>query len=102
VVWFKSVSSNPAYASVNLLIIERIVVFNLPGRSFVALDARFGIDLATGAFIPILKGRAGLHTDREKSLSISAWYQAALTQEAVARSFKYQVGMGLAYNFDWN
>ncbi|MCC6335351.1 MAG: cysteine rich repeat-containing protein [Myxococcales bacterium] len=102
VVWFRSVSGNPAYPVTNLLIIEPIVVFNLPGRSFVALDQRFGIDFATGLFIPVLKVLAGLYTDRQKSLSISAWYQASLTQQGVAKSFKYGVGLGLAYYFDWN
>ena len=48
-----------------------------------------------------MKGMAGFFVDRQKSLSISAWYQAALTQPAADQFFKYEVGMGLAYFFDW-
>ncbi|MEW5743335.1 MAG: cysteine rich repeat-containing protein [Myxococcota bacterium] len=101
VIWLRSVSGNPAYPVTNLLIIEPILVFNLPGRSFVAIDTRFGVDFVTGLFIPLVKALAGLYVDRQKSLSISAWYQASLTSEAVAKSFQYNVGLGLAYYFDW-
>ena len=48
-----------------------------------------------------MKGMAGFFVDRQKSLSISAWYQATLTEAAAAQFFKYEVGMGLAYFFDW-
>ena len=48
-----------------------------------------------------MKGVAGLFVDRQKSLSISAWYQASLTSAAVAETFEYEVGLGLAYYFDW-
>jgi hypothetical protein len=48
-----------------------------------------------------MKGIAGIFTDRQKSLSISAWYQAALTDEGAERTFDRAVGLGLAYFFDW-
>lgn len=100
VVWFRSIGSQDRYPALNLLVVEPIVAANLPGRSFLALDTRLGWDFASGTFVPIVKGVAGLFTDRQKSLSVSAWYQAALTQPAASRFFQYGVGMGLAYFFD--
>ena len=99
--WIKSLGSSDNYPAVNLLIVEPILVGNLPGRSFVALDTRLAWSFTTGTFIPIMKGMAGIFTDRQKSLSITAWYQATLTQEAASQFYKYGVGMGLAYFFDW-
>ena len=71
------------------------------GRSFLALDTRLGWDFATSTFVPIVKGVAGLYVDRQKSLSISVWYQATLSQAAASQIYEYGVGMGLAYFFDW-
>jgi hypothetical protein len=99
--WIRSLGSNDTYPELNVLIVEPILVGNLPGRSFVALDTRLGWNFATGTFIPIMKGMAGLFIDRQKSLSVSAWYQATLTQPAASQYFKYGIGMGLAYFFDW-
>ena len=99
--WFRSLGASSSYPEINLLVVEPILVGNLPGRSFVALDTRLGWDFATGTFIPIMKGMAGFFTDRQKSLSISAWYQATLTEAAASQFFKYGVGMGMAYFFDW-
>ncbi len=99
--YFRSLGSSDTYPELNLLVLEPILVGNLPGRSFVALDTRLAWNFATGTFIPIMKGMVGLFTDRQKSLSISAWYQATLTQPAASQFFKYGVGMGLAYFFDW-
>jgi hypothetical protein len=99
--WFRSLGASSTYPELNMLVVEPILVGNLPGRSFVALDTRLGWNFATGTFIPIMKGMAGFFTDRQKSLSISAWYQATLTQAAASQFFKYGVGMGLAYFFDW-
>ena len=101
VAWMRSVVSAPPSAEVNLLQLEPILVFALPGRSFVALDARLGWDFARDTFLPLVKGVAGLFVDRQKSLSISAWYQASLTSAAEAQTFDYEVGLGLAYYFDW-
>jgi hypothetical protein len=99
--WFKSFSSNSSYPQVNLLILEPILAVNLPGRSFLALDTRLGWDFVHDSFIPLMKGVAGIFTDRQKSLSITAWYQGALSQTAADLFYKYEVGMGLAYFFDW-
>jgi hypothetical protein len=99
--YFRSLGSSNTYPELNLLVVEPILVGNLPGRSFVALDTRLAWNFATGTFIPIMKGMAGLFTDRQKTFSISAWYQATLTQAAASQFFKYGVGMGLAYFFDW-
>jgi hypothetical protein len=99
--WMRSVGSSDTYPESNLLVVEPILVGNLPGRSFVALDTRLAWNFATGTFIPIMKGMAGFFTDRQKSLSISAWYQATLTQPAASQFFKYGVGLGMAYFFDW-
>jgi hypothetical protein len=101
VVWIRSVESTPAYAEMNLLQVEPILVVALPGRSFVALDTRLGWDFASDTFLPLVKGMAGLFVDRQKSLSISAWYQASLTSAAEKVTFDYGVGLGLAYYFDW-
>ena len=99
--WIRSVGSTGTYPELNILIVQPILVGNLPGRSFVALDTRLGWSFATSTFVPIMKGMAGIFIDRQKSLSVSAWYQATLSQAAASQFFKYGVGMGLAYFFDW-
>jgi hypothetical protein len=98
--WIKSFGSS-TYPEANLLIAEPILAVNLPGRSFLALDTRLAWDFVHDSFIPLMKGMAGLFTNREKSLSITAWYQGALSQTAADLFYKYEVGMGLAYFFDW-
>jgi hypothetical protein len=99
--WIRSVGSAGSYPELSLLIVEPILVAKLPGRSFVGLDTRLAWNFATGTFIPIMKGMVGMFIDRQKSLSVSAWYQATLSQPAASQFFKYGVGMGLAYFFDW-
>jgi hypothetical protein len=99
--WFRTLGSARGYAEANVLVLEPILVFNLPGRSFLALDTKLGWDFPTGTFVPVMKGVAGLFTDRQKSVSISGWYQASLSSAAVSKSFDYGVGMGIAYFFDW-
>ncbi|HYQ82111.1 MAG TPA: hypothetical protein VEP68_11440, partial [Anaeromyxobacteraceae bacterium] len=99
--WLRSVGAGSTYPEVNLLIVEPILAVNLPGRSFLALDTRLGWDFTVEHFIPIMKVMAGIFTERQKSLSISAWYQAALSKTAADRYFEYAVGLGLAYFFDW-
>jgi hypothetical protein len=101
VVWSRSVGSNAGYAELNLLQLEPILVFALPGRSFLALDTRLGWDLTGDTLLPLVKGVAGLFVDRQKSLSITAWYQASLSTAAREGTYKYEVGLGLAYYFDW-
>ena len=98
--WIRSLGSTGNYPELNLLVLEPIVVFKLPARSFVGLDTRLGWNFATGTFIPIMKGMVGMFIDRQKSLSVSAWYQATLSQAAAAQYYKYAVGTGLAYFFD--
>jgi Cysteine rich repeat len=101
VTWTRSVDSTSGYPEINLLQLEPILVFALPGRSFVAIDTRLGWNFASETFLPLLKGVAGLFVDRQKSLSISAWYQASLTSAAQAETYDYEVGLSLAYYFDW-
>jgi hypothetical protein len=101
VVYSRSLGETPGYPELNFLLLEPILVFNLPGRSYLALDTKLGWSFVTGTFVPVMKAVAGIYTDRQKSLSISAWYQAALTSEAAAQTFKYGLGLGLAYYFDW-
>jgi hypothetical protein len=48
-----------------------------------------------------MKFAAGIFTDRDRTVSISAWYQPVLSQPAADEVFKYSVGAGLAYFFDW-
>jgi hypothetical protein len=98
--WIKSFGSSK-YPEANLLILEPILAANLPGRSYLALDTRLAWDFVHDSFVPLMKGVAGIFTDRQKSLSISAWYQGALSQTAADLLYKYEVGMGLAYFFDW-
>lgn len=98
--WMRSLGGSDTYPQLNILVLEPILVAALPGRSFVGLDTRLGWNFTTGTFLPLMKGMAGFFVDRQKSLSISAWYQAALTQPAAAQTFQYEVGMGLAYFFD--
>jgi hypothetical protein len=99
--WTRSIGSSSKYPELNLFTIEPILAATLPGRSYLALDTRLGWDSVRGTFIPIMKGMAGLYTDRQKSLSISVWYQTTLSESAEAQFFQYGVGMGLAYFFDW-
>jgi hypothetical protein len=101
VVWIRSVDSGAGYPATNLLQLEPILVFALPGRSFLGLDTRLAWPLDGGTFMPLMKGLAGIYVDRQKALSITAWYQAALTSAAVEETFRYEVGLGLAYYFDW-
>jgi hypothetical protein len=101
VVWLRSVGSSSSYPEQNLLQFEPILVVALPGRSFLALDTKLGEDFVSDTFLPVMKGVAGLFVDRQKSLSISAWYQTALTSAAKAQTFDYEVGLSLAYYFDW-
>ncbi len=101
VVWMRSLGSSSTYPETNLLYVEPILALNLPGRSYLALDTRLGWNFVTGTFIPVMKGAAGLFLDRQKSVSVSAWYQAVLTQPAAEQFFKYEIGTGLAYFFDW-
>ena len=56
--------------------------------------------VGTNAFLPLMKGVAGLFVDRQKSLSITAWYQSPLTDAAEAAFFKNEIGLGLASSFD--
>ena len=99
--WNRSLGSSDRYPEVNLLILEPIVAFNLPGRSYLAIDTRLGWSFVTGTFIPLMKFAAGIFTDRERTVSISAWYQPTLSQPAADEVFKYSVGAGIAYFFDW-
>lgn len=99
--WIRSLGTSPGYQELNQLWLEPILVFNLPGRTFLALDTKLGWDFVTGTFAPVMKGAGGIFVDRQKSVSVSAWYQASLTGAAVPVTFKYGLGLGLAYYFDW-
>lgn len=98
--WIRSFASS-GYPELNLLLADPILVVNLPGRTFVALDTKLGWNLEDSSFLPVMKGVAGIYMNRQKSLSISAWYQSALTSEAADQTFKFGVGTALAYFFDW-
>jgi hypothetical protein len=98
--WLRSFATH-GYPELNVLLVEPIVVVNLPGRSFVVLDAKLGWSFVSDKFIPLIKAVAGIYLNRQKSLSISAWYQASLSSAAEAQTFKYGVGTALAYFFDW-
>jgi hypothetical protein len=101
VYWMRSIATSESYQELNQLWLEPILVFNLPGRSFLALDTKLGWDFNRGAFAPVMKGVGGIFVDRQRSIAISAWYQAALTSEAIPVTFQYGVGLGLAHYFDW-
>jgi hypothetical protein len=98
--WLRSVGATDTGQRISLLLLEPILVVNLPGRSFLALDTKLQWNL-DGGFAPVMKGVAGLFTDRQKAVSISAWYQASLTNAGVSQSFQYGLGLSLAYYFDW-
>lgn len=101
IAWYRTLGSARGYSEQNILVLEPILVFNLPGRAFLVLDTKLGWDFPTGIFVPVMKGVAGIFTDRQRSVSISAWYQASLSAAAVSKSFDYGVGMGVSYFFDW-
>jgi hypothetical protein len=98
--WTRSFASD-GYPELNLLLAEPIVVVYLPVRSFVALDTKLGWSFVGNTFIPLMKGVAGIYMNRQRSLSISAWYQASLSKPAEAQTFDFGVGTALAYFFDW-
>jgi len=81
--------------------VEPIVVVNLPDRAFVAFDTKLGWSFVGETFIPLMKGVAGAYLNRQRSLSISAWYQSTLSSAAEAQTFEFGVGTALAYFFDW-
>ena len=99
--WMRSLGTSDAYQELNQLWLEPILVFNLPGRTFLALDTKLGWDFFQGTFAPVMKGVGGIFVDRQRTVAVSAWYQASLTREAVPVTFKYGVGLGLAHYFDW-
>ncbi len=101
VVWIRSFGTIDRYPELNLAYVEPIVALNLPGRSYLALDTRLGWDFVGDTFVPIVKGVAGLFTDRQKTLAVSAWYQTTLSDRAASLFYRYGVGAGLAYYFDW-
>ncbi len=106
VAWIRSFASS-GYPELDLLVVEPIVVLNLPGRTFLSLDGKLGWDFVHDSFVPLIKGIVGLYLDRRKSLSISAWYQTVLSRGADASddpgtlAFKFGVGTALGYFFDW-
>jgi hypothetical protein len=101
VLWFRSLTTGADYSKLDTLLLEPILVVNLPGRSFLALDTKLGWENVSDTFVPLMKGVAGIFVDRRKAVSISAWYQASLTSAAAERSFDSGVGFGLAHYFDW-
>ena len=98
--WTRSFAENGG-PELSFLLVEPVFVVSLPGRSFFVLDTRLGWNLFDGSFVPVMKGVVGMFIDRQQSLSISAWYQHSLSDAAVAQSFEWAVGTGLAYYFDW-
>ena len=106
VTWVRSFASR-GYPELDLLVVDPILVLNLPGRSFLALDPRLGWNFVDGSFLPAIKGVVGLYLDRRKSLSASAWYQVLLSSktetsgESEAEAFRFGVGTALSYFFDW-
>jgi hypothetical protein len=106
VTWIRSFAS-AGFPELNLMIVEPIIVLNLPVRSFVSLDTRLGWNFVDSSFLPVLKGIVGIYLDRRKSASISAWYQTLLANQSSsptepgALSFKFGVGAAIDYFFDW-
>ncbi len=98
--WLRSFASS-GYPELNVLLLDPIVTVRLPGRAFLALDTKLGWNLETSSFLPVMKGLVGIYVNRQRSLSISAWYQHSLTSEAASQTFTFGVGLGLAYFFDW-
>ena len=106
VAWIRSFASR-GYPELDLLVVDPILVLNMPGRSFLALDTRLGWNFVDSSFLPVIKGVIGLYLDRRKSLSASAWYQVLLSTktetsgETGADAFRFGVGASLSYFFDW-
>ncbi len=100
VAWTRSFATDASH-ELNLLLLEPVVVVSLPGRSFVALDTRLGVNGVDHSFVPLMKAIGGIYIDRQKSLAISAWYQTALSTTARDQTFRWDIGAGLAYYFDW-
>ncbi|HVP66371.1 MAG TPA: cysteine rich repeat-containing protein [Anaeromyxobacteraceae bacterium] len=101
VAWIQSFGNRGSYRSYEVLSLRPIFVVALPLLAFTALDTTLAWNFANGAFVPVMKLSLGKFIDRNRALSISAWYQATLTSAAVSQSFKFDVGVGLSYFFDW-
>jgi hypothetical protein len=99
VIWTRSVGSTGSRAELDVLLLEPILVANLPGRSFLSLDTKLAWDLVDDGFVPVMKAIAGVFTDRQRSVAISGWYQASLTSDAVSKSFDRAVGFAVGYFF---
>lgn len=93
--------ASSGYPELNVVLFDPILVVNLPGRAFAALDTKLGWNVESSSFVPVMKGVLGIYTDRRRSVSLSAWYQASLSDEAAAQTFKFGVGMALAHFFNW-
>jgi hypothetical protein len=100
VAWVRSFESR-GYPELNVLVADPVIVVALPGRAFGVLDTKLGWNLVDHSFLPVMKGVVGVYINRQKSLAISGWYQRALSGDAEAQIFKFGVGVGLAYFFDW-
>ncbi len=108
VAWVRSFASS-GFPEVNLLLLEPIVVVNLPGRAFLSLDTRLGWNFVDSSLLPVIKAIAGLYLDRRKSVALSAWYQTLLSKQRIGAaaaepgtlSFKFGVGTAIDYHFDW-
>jgi hypothetical protein len=98
--WVRSFKDD-GYPTMNILVLEPILVFKLPGRAFAVLDTRLAWNLENHVFVPLMKGVVGLFLDQQKSVSVSAWYLTSLTDAAVSQSLDYGFGVGLAHYFDW-
>jgi len=101
VAWIQSFGYRGSYTAYQALSLRPILVASLPLLAFTALDTTLVWNFANGTFVPVMKLSLGKFIDRNRALSISAWYQASLTSAAVSQSFKYDVGVGLSYFFDW-
>jgi len=101
ITWAQSFGNRGKYPSLEVLYLRPILVASLPALAFAALDTKLAWNFANGSFVPVMKASVGRFVDRERSLSVSAWYQASLTSAAVSQSFKFGVGVGLSYFFDW-
>jgi hypothetical protein len=106
IAWIRSFASD-GYPELNLALLEPIIVLNLPGRTFVSLDAKLAYNFVDHSGLPLIKGGVGLYIDRRKSLAISAWYQRSLSNASFSASepgslgFNFEVGAAIGYFFDW-
>jgi len=94
---------DPAVTGIDLslLNVDLIASVNFPGRTFVALEPRFAYEFTSRSTIVMAKLAGGIFTDRDKTTSVTAWYQPAWNVGGTLDLWNYSAGLAVGHFFDW-